>query len=82
VACGDTAGAEALKQISPVAWQHVNFHGRYEFTKRPQPIDLPDIVRHLAQRPIVLGPLQRFVQKWAIWLVTSSVALPAHFLAG
>jgi len=53
-ASGDMAGAEALKQISPVAWQHVNFHGRYEFTKRPQPIDLPDIVRHLAQRPIVL----------------------------
>jgi hypothetical protein len=53
-ASGDTAGAEALKQISPIAWQHVNVHGRYEFTKRPQPIDLADIVRHLAQRPIVL----------------------------
>jgi len=53
-ASGDTAGAEALKQISPVAWQHVNFHGRYGFTKLPQPIDLTDIVRHLAQRPIVL----------------------------
>jgi len=54
VAVGDTSGAEALKQISPVAWQHVNVHGRYEFTKRPQLIDLADIVRHLAQRPIVL----------------------------
>jgi len=54
VAVGDTASAEALNQISPVAWQHVNFHGRYEFIKRPQPIDLADIVRHLAQRPIAL----------------------------
>ncbi len=50
----DDRGAEALKQMSPVAWQHVNVHGRYEFTKQPQPIDLPDIVRHLAQRSIVL----------------------------
>jgi len=28
------------------------------------------------------GPLQRFVQKWAIWLVTGSVVLPARFLMG
>ncbi len=26
------------------------------------------------------GPLQRFVQKWAIWLITGLVVLPARFL--
>jgi TnpA family transposase len=31
---GDIEGAEQLKQVSPVAWQHVNFFGRYEFGKR------------------------------------------------
>jgi TnpA family transposase len=50
---GDTAGAEALRQVSPVAWQHINFYGRYAFTKRPEPIDLAGIVQELAQRPII-----------------------------
>jgi len=27
-----------------------------------------------------VGPLQRFVQKWAMWLVTGPVILPARFL--
>jgi len=30
--------------------------------------------------PAIKGPLQRFVQKWAIWLITGSVVLPARFL--
>ena len=41
---GDIEGAEQLKQVSPVAWQHVNFFGRYEFGKRPQQIDMKAIV--------------------------------------
>ncbi len=52
-ALGDTPGAEALKKIALVAWQHVNLHGRHEFTKRPQPIDLAALVQQLAQHPIV-----------------------------
>ena len=52
---GDTAGAEALKHVSPVAWPHVNFHGRFEFAKQPAPIDLAGIVRAVAQRPILAG---------------------------
>lgn len=30
---GDVQGVEVLKQISPVAWQHINLYGRYEFRK-------------------------------------------------
>jgi TnpA family transposase len=52
-AAGDTEGAEMLKQVSPIAWQHINLYGRYEFTKRPAPIDLETIVEVLAQNPIV-----------------------------
>jgi hypothetical protein len=52
-AARDGAGAEVLTQVSPIAWQHINFYGRYEFTKRPAPIDLDAIVEQLAQRPIV-----------------------------
>jgi hypothetical protein len=42
-------GVEVLKQISPVAWQHINLYGRYEFRKCSEPIDLDDIVRQLTQ---------------------------------
>jgi len=53
-ALGDVAGAEALKHISPVAWPHVNFHGRFEFAKQPAPIDLAGMVQEMAQRPILI----------------------------
>ena len=46
---GDIQGVEVLKQISPVAWQHINLYGRYEFRKCSEPIDLDDIVRQLTQ---------------------------------
>ena len=52
-AVGDREGAALLKQVSPVAWQHINFYGRYEFTKAPTPINLDGIVEELAQHPIV-----------------------------
>jgi TnpA family transposase len=34
--------------VSPVAWQHINFYGRYEFEKRPQPIQIEEVVQQLA----------------------------------
>jgi hypothetical protein len=46
---GDSQGVALLKQISPVAWQHINFYGRYEFAKGPQPINVDAIVQELAQ---------------------------------
>jgi len=55
-AAGDTPGATLITQISPVAWQHINFHGRYEFTKGPEPINLDAIVEVLVQHPI--GPVE------------------------
>jgi hypothetical protein len=52
-AAQDSEAAALLKQVSPVAWQHINFYGRYEFTKGPAPINLEGIVEELAQHPIV-----------------------------
>ena len=49
---GDLEGAIRLKSISPVAWQHINLFGRYEFTQRVEPIDMKEIIRELAQVPI------------------------------
>jgi TnpA family transposase len=47
---GNAVAAALLERISPVAWQHINFHGRYEFTKSIQPIDIEAIVQELAAR--------------------------------
>ena len=54
-AAGDVQGAERLKQVSPVAWQHINFFGRYEFRKGPEAINMREIVRELAQLPVRLA---------------------------
>ena len=50
---GNTPGAEATKKASPVAWQHINFHGRYEFQKQPDPLNIDAIIRELAKTPPV-----------------------------
>jgi len=46
---GDNQSAEMLKQVSPVAWQHINLHGRYEFSRQPEDINMDDIIERLAQ---------------------------------
>jgi len=47
---GDKEWSERIKKASPVAWQHINFYGRYEFGKPAQPIDVEKTVQELAQR--------------------------------
>ena len=42
-----------ITHISPVAWQHMNFYGRYEFTKASEPINMEKIVEALARHPIL-----------------------------
>ncbi|MEM9008534.1 MAG: Tn3 family transposase [Cyanobacteria bacterium P01_F01_bin.86] len=51
-ALGDMAGVALLSLVSPVAWQHINFYGRYEFGKQPELIDLRAIIQQLARFPI------------------------------
>lgn len=48
-ATGDHEAADLLKQVSPVAWQHINFYGRYEFGKQPEAIDLDEIIHELVR---------------------------------
>jgi Tn3 transposase DDE domain-containing protein len=49
---GDKYGADLVKEVSPVAWQHINLYGRYEFREQPAPVDVEEIVRVLADIPI------------------------------
>lgn len=46
---GNAEAVTWLRQISPVAWQHINFHGRYKFDKPPEPIDMNAIIQKLAK---------------------------------
>jgi hypothetical protein len=48
-ALGDGQGADATKKISPVAWQHINLQGRYEFQKPPDPLNVDMIIRALTE---------------------------------
>ena len=47
---GASLAAGSLASVSQVAWQHINFYGRYEFTKSFQPIDIDAIVQVLVSR--------------------------------
>ena len=42
-----------IAHISPVAWQHINFYGRYDFTTASEPINMEEIVEALAHHPIL-----------------------------
>ena len=57
-AAGDVEGANRLKQVSPVAWQHMNFFGRYEFRKGPEAINMLEIVRELVPLPVRLASIR------------------------
>ena len=46
--------ADMLKRISPVAWQHINLYGRYEFNKNPEVINMDDIIEEISQLKIEL----------------------------
>ncbi|POB10187.1 Tn3 family transposase [Sulfobacillus sp. hq2] len=45
--------SDALKRISPVAWQHINLYGRYEFNHDPEPVDMEAIIHELVQLEVI-----------------------------
>lgn len=46
--------SDMLKRISPVAWQHINLYGRYEFNSSQESINMDEIIQELAQSKAVL----------------------------
>ena len=48
-AAGDDEQVTQLGRVSPIAWQYINFHGRFEFLDPPALIDLESVVQELAQ---------------------------------
>jgi len=45
---GKLASAEVLKRASPVAWQHINFYGRYQFDADFTPVDFARLRQQLS----------------------------------
>jgi len=50
----EIARGEELRPLYQLA-QHINFYGRYEFTKGLEPINVEAIVEALAQQPLMPG---------------------------
>ena len=50
-AAGDTVGAAHLAAVSPVAWAHINFYGRYHFINSVIPIPIVGLVDTIEQYP-------------------------------
>jgi hypothetical protein len=46
---GHMQGIDEIKNISPIAWQHINLHGRYEFQKQPDLLSLDAIIQGLME---------------------------------
>ena len=49
---GELVAAEVLKRVSPVAWQHINFYGRYQFDADFAPIDFARLRQQLSSEEV------------------------------
>ena len=45
-----TWSEDVIKSMSPVAWQHINLFGRFEFTKKEGKLNLDKITRHVKNK--------------------------------
>ena len=45
---GQVDQIQALQQISPIAWRHINFYGKYEFESHKNNVDFDKINEVLA----------------------------------
>ena len=41
---------DIIKSMSPVAWQHINLFGRFEFTKKEGKLNLDKITKHVKNK--------------------------------
>ena len=59
---GNERDIAELLGVSPVAWQNVNLHGRFEFSKGPQEIDINAIIQQFEQIQLtsVITPTPEF----------------------
>jgi hypothetical protein len=66
----ELVSSEVIKRVSPVAWQHINFYGRYQFDADFTPIDFARLREQLSSEEVSrlyanAGHLCRFLTVWA-----------------
>ncbi len=44
---------EIVKKLSPTAWRHINFMGRYEFNKKQKEINIAEIIKEVKFSPLI-----------------------------
>ncbi len=49
---GELGSADILKRVSPVAWQHINFYGRYQFDDDFMPMDFDRLREQLSSEEV------------------------------
>jgi TnpA family transposase len=60
---GDLVGAAKLKAISPVAWTHVNFYGRYTFNEEPAMVPLEGLVETMTRYPFYAQTIEETIDR-------------------
>ena len=45
----NNSAIDILQRVTPLAWQHINFYGRYRFDSDLRPINLAELAQHLAK---------------------------------
>ena len=50
---GNNEEIKQLKNISPVAWRHIHFYGRYNFQKKENKLDISAILEALSNQKLL-----------------------------
>jgi TnpA family transposase len=50
---GQPEEVEIVKKLSPTAWRHINFVGRYEFNKKQKEINIQEIINKVKFRSLI-----------------------------
>lgn len=49
----DTESLKNLERISPLAWQHINFYGRYQFDREIEPLNMAAMAAHISDSGVL-----------------------------
>jgi len=55
---------ELIKRLSPVAWQHINLMGKYEFCHNQKIVDLQDVTAMLLANPKIDFASESQARQW------------------
>jgi hypothetical protein len=63
--------AKEILRFSPVAWQHINFIGKYEFYNRVDVLNIQEVIKKFSNCSLVTGNIFKKQVKIAEWILSS-----------